>query len=251
MRLPFVHVNGIDMFYESHGEGEPLFLIHGAFGTHETHWRTQVPFFSEHFRVVSMDLRGHGVTANPTDELSVEMFAADIAEMISALRLKPAHIFGFSLGAVIALFLCIQHHDLARSLVLWGVNHQPDRRFLERIAQEHQLLENPEHSASLRRQHSAYGSKNFDRLSHQLKREAFRRRSFMEEEIRKIECPTLVCHGDRDEFVNLDLAVSLYRMLPKGALHVIPGSGHILSASRMETFNRVVLDFLLSTGQRS
>lgn len=244
--MPYIQVNDLSMFYERHGQGEPLLLIHGAFGTHSSHWRTQVPLFSQHFQVVAMDLRGHGQTSNPADDLSLELFARDISALVGALDLGPSHIFGFSLGGVIALTLGVDYPDVVKSLVLWGVNHRPDKRFLERISYEHELLEDPDRSRNLRKQHAgAQGGQSFERLSQLLKREAFRRRSFSEEEIRSIRPPTLVCLGDRDEFVALELGIELYRMLPNSALFVIPNSGHIVVGEKLETFNRVVLDHLL------
>ena len=221
-------------------------LIHGPFGTHSSHWRTQIPLFSQYFRVIAMDLRGHGQTNNPADDLSLDLFAKDIFHLISGLNLGPSHIFGFSLGGVIALTIGIDYPDAVKSLVLWGVNHRPDERFLERISYEHELLEDPNRSKNLRKQHGrVYGEQNFDRLSQLLKREAFRRRIFSDEEIRNVKSSTLVCLGDRDQFVTLELGMELYRTLPNSSLYVIPGSGHILAGEKLDSFNQVVLDHLL------
>lgn len=243
--MPYLRIKDLDMFYESHGDGEPLFLIHGAFGTHDVHWRSQLPLLSPRFRVVSMDLRGHGKTGNPAEQLSLDMFAEDIVGLIAALDLERVHLFGFSLGGVIALATAVKYPEAVRSLVLWGVNYRPDGKFLDRITKEHALLENPSLTKDLRRLHShAYGEKQFEDLSKHLKAEATRRRDFTAEELGAVKCATLVCQGDEDEFVALEQAFELRRMIEISQLLVIPGRGH-LDLGNAECFNQIVLDFLL------
>ncbi|MEJ2738596.1 MAG: alpha/beta fold hydrolase, partial [Dehalococcoidia bacterium] len=89
--MPFKRINDIDIYYEEHGEGEPLLLIHGL-GSSTRDWELQVPVLSEHYRVITVDLRGHGQTAKPKEPYSINLFADDTFKLLDALHALPAHI---------------------------------------------------------------------------------------------------------------------------------------------------------------
>ena len=120
--MPTANLGDIRLHYEASGEGEPLLLIHGL-GSSTRDWENQVPYFSEHYRVVTPDLRGHGRSDKPPGPYSIPLFAKDIAQLIKSLDIAPAHVIGLSLGGFVAFQLAVDHRDLVRSLVV--VNSAP------------------------------------------------------------------------------------------------------------------------------
>jgi pimeloyl-ACP methyl ester carboxylesterase len=106
----YIEANGLRVYYEVCGEGEPLLLIHGGTATSQS-WTSHLPAFTEHFRVFAPDSRGHGRTDNPAD---------DVAALIKALGLQRPLVLGYSDGGQIALELGMRYPGLARALVLGG-----------------------------------------------------------------------------------------------------------------------------------
>ena len=98
----YVEANGLKIYYEEYGSGEPLVLIHGG-TVNSSMWETQVPVFAQHFRVITPDSRGHGRTDNPRGELSYRLMAEDAAAFIKALGLTKPLICGYSDGGQITL----------------------------------------------------------------------------------------------------------------------------------------------------
>lgn len=103
-----IKVNDIDMYYEIHGEGEPLVLIEGL-GYSTWMWCKQVEELSKKFKVIIFDNRGVGETDKPDMEYSIEMFADDLADLLSKLEIKKAHILGVSMGGFVAQEFAIKY----------------------------------------------------------------------------------------------------------------------------------------------
>src|ERR671919_1339435 len=113
--MPTASVNGVALHYELAGSGNPLVLVHGAWGD-RTSWRFVAPSFSEHCRVLTYDRRGHSKSERPSGQGSFREDAADLAALIEHLDLQPAHIAGNSAGASIVLRLAGERPELLRSL---------------------------------------------------------------------------------------------------------------------------------------
>lgn len=115
----YVRANGLNIYYEQRGSGEPLLLLHGGTGTCRW-WDEQAPVLAEHFQVFALDSRGHGKTDNPTGTLSYRAMGDDVAAFIQELQLEQPLLVGFSDGAQIALEIGIRYPQLARGLILTG-----------------------------------------------------------------------------------------------------------------------------------
>ena len=120
--MPTIHVNGVDLYYETHGSGEPVLLIHGL-GSSTQDWEPQIPDLSKQFEVITFDVRGHGRSSKPEQRYSVKLFADDTAALIRALGIGPTHVVGISMGGMIAFQLAVDAPELLRSLVI--VNSGP------------------------------------------------------------------------------------------------------------------------------
>jgi pimeloyl-ACP methyl ester carboxylesterase len=113
----YASVNGLEMYYEIHGEGEPLILIHGGLGG-IAEFGQLLPLFAETRQVIAVELQGHGRTGDIDRPLSFELLAGDIAALIEHLGYENADVMGFSLGGGVALQTAIHHPEVVRKLVL-------------------------------------------------------------------------------------------------------------------------------------
>ena len=113
----YASVNGLELYYEIHGEGEPLVLLHGGLGG-IAEFGALLPALAETRRVIAVELQGHGRTADTDRPLSYEAMADDIAALIPALGFETADVMGFSLGGGVALQTAIRHPQVVRKLVL-------------------------------------------------------------------------------------------------------------------------------------
>jgi pimeloyl-ACP methyl ester carboxylesterase len=118
--MPHVHVNRVRLFYEDQGAGEPLVLVHGGFSDHNN-FRAVIPGLAESFRVVAYDRRGHSLSDRPEPLGTRRDQEDDLAALIEALGLGPAHVVGTSFGSAVALGLAARRPDLVRSLIA----HEP------------------------------------------------------------------------------------------------------------------------------
>ena len=115
--MPQIKVGDINMYYEVHGEGIPLVLIHGL-GADTNAWMFQMPELATKYKVVIFDNRGVGQTDTPDIPYSAQMMADDTADLMDALNIAEAHILGYSLGGFIAQELAIKYPQKVRSLIL-------------------------------------------------------------------------------------------------------------------------------------
>jgi len=116
-----IEVNDLKLHYIEKGEGYPLIFLHGGITIAEKNWENQIDFFSESFRVIATDSRGHGKTNNPSGEFSYRLMADDIAALIRKLKLEKPLIIGWSDGGQIVLEIGIRYPELAKALVAGGV----------------------------------------------------------------------------------------------------------------------------------
>ena len=115
--MPTIRVHGIDLYYEVHGAGQPVLLIHGL-GSSTRDWDLQVPALAARFKVITFDVRGHARSEKPKQRYSVKLFADDTAALIRALDIAPVHVIGISMGGMIAFQLAVDSPGLVRSLVI-------------------------------------------------------------------------------------------------------------------------------------
>ena len=108
---------GCSLHYEEYGHGAPLILIHGL-GSSCLDWELQVPVLSQHYRLVVVDVRGHGRSDKPRERYSIAGFTADLMALIEHLHLPPAHVVGLSMGGMICQQLGVRYPDKVLSLGL-------------------------------------------------------------------------------------------------------------------------------------
>jgi pimeloyl-ACP methyl ester carboxylesterase len=131
--MSYADVNGLSLYYEEHGAGEPLVLLHGGLGAAEL-WAPVLPALAAGRRVIAVDLQGHGHTADADRPFRAETMADDVAALIEHLGLEQADVMGYSLGGMVALRTAIQHPDRVRRLVLVSIAFRREGNHADAIA---------------------------------------------------------------------------------------------------------------------
>jgi len=127
--MPLVKVNGINLYYEIYGKGQPLVCVAGFTGDHNG-WQLVIPYLQENYQVIIFDNRGIGKSDCPDGPYTVEMMAEDTIGLIQALQLDPVHLLGNSMGGSIAQVIALRQPQLVKSLVLANSFMQPHGRLL-------------------------------------------------------------------------------------------------------------------------
>jgi 3-oxoadipate enol-lactonase len=242
------------------GDGPPVLLLHGL-GSCAADWTWQTPALERIYRVVAVDLPGHGASPLPRGRLTIEGMADRVASLLAGLDAGPAHVVGLSLGACVGLRLVLQAPGRVRSLTL--VNPFACVRLrgpadVARLATRLTLLA----AAPMPRLAAHVAGRLFPWPEQRGLREAAvaslaatsrrgyaaARRALARFDVRgqltAVRRPTLVVAGDRDLVVPLGLKLTLGAAIPGARLAVVPGSGHATPYDRPEVFNRLLLEFL-------
>jgi len=262
--MPKVRAGDIDMYYEVHGEGEPLVMIQGL-GTDISGWALQVAPLSERYRVVLFDNRGVGRSDTPEPPYSVAKMTDDTVALIDALGIDRAHVLGLSLGGMVAQELAVRMPQRLKSLVLVSTASRfppLTRHTLQvwlRMAEEGACLE-----TRLREMFSWWFTDRFFEKEkwvaavlnvflgnpHPQPVQCYRGQIAACLEYDSSDCPgqiavpALVVAGRKDILVPCGLSQQLADGIPGSELAFLEGAGHAMHAEIPDEFNRVVLDFL-------
>ena len=134
----YADVNGINLYYETQGTGYPLILLHGGLGAGSM-FGPNLPALAKGRQVITVDLQGHGRTADIDRPLTPQLMADDIAALIKHLKLDRPDVMGYSLGGGVATFVAIRHPELVRKLVIVSVNFKRSAIYPEMLAQQEQV----------------------------------------------------------------------------------------------------------------
>ena len=197
----YADVNGINLYYEIHGTGQPLVLLHGGLGSGEM-FGPVLPMLAERHQVVAVDLQGHGRTADIDRPIDLRLMAGDIAALIDHLKLTTPDLVGYSLGGGVALQTAAQHPAKVRRLVMVSANLRPDAIYPEMRAQQGQvsaaamtfMKDTPMYELY---QRVAPRPEDFPRLLDKIGESMSHDFDFTED-VRNLKMPTLVVAGDSD-----------------------------------------------------
>jgi pimeloyl-ACP methyl ester carboxylesterase len=218
-------VNGLKMYYEIHGAGNPLVLIHGGGSTIQSTFGRVLHTFAKTHKVIAVELQAHGRTADIDKPLSFEKDADDVAALLKQLNIDKADIFGFSNGASTTLQFAIRHPDLANKIIIastfynrngapawfWDFINKASFQGMPQLLKDAFLKVNPDTNA----------------LHRMYERDIARMQSFpdiSQEQMKTIRAPALIITGDRD-VTTPEHAAEMHRLLINSRLAIIPG-GH-------------------------
>ncbi|MCP4618851.1 MAG: alpha/beta fold hydrolase [Bradyrhizobium sp.] len=261
--MPHIKHDGIETFYAERGEGPPIVLIHGAEADHSMFDRL-VPHLCKHWRCIAYDQRDSGRTRNGTDEYPVERLADDVAGLIATLALPRAHIFGTSLGSVIAQNLAVRHPHRVDRLVLSSAIRagQVMADFAPETANRLAKLRadpvvNADAIAShffpephLREHPGLFASLRSGRSPEQAARRAGLLRRRYDLDLSAIANPTLVLVGAADRLIPPAHSLSIADEIAGSERHVLDGIGHVGSVQAPEATAQIITEFLNGGGKR-
>jgi pimeloyl-ACP methyl ester carboxylesterase len=264
--MSITNANGIDLYYEVHGEGEPLLLIMGLSLTSKSWFRT-IPALSEQYKVIVFDNRGVGHSGKPNSPYSIELMAEDARAVLDAAGVDSAHVYGISMGGMIAQRLALKYPERIKSLILGcttsgGEKHvQPSADVSMMMLSRASSTATPEeiawatapilYSQSFLENYREIVAEDIHRrietpvlpYAYMLQLQACMAHDTYNE-VHQITAPVLVIHGDEDKLVPYENGVTLAEKIPNAEFLTIKGAGHIYVTEANDLVNQRVLEFL-------
>ncbi len=238
--MPLVTVNSIQMYYEIHGDGEPLVLI-GGLANDASDYARMTPELSQRYKVITFDNRGVGRSEKPDTPYTIEMMADDVAGLLAALGVERTHILGVSMGGRIAIALTLKHPKLAQSLILVSTF----ARRLPLTWRRRFMLDNP-----VMRVLRAMGTK-YPQPQYAFLRQLQASRDYdASDRLHEIRIPTLILHGRNDHTAPFALAEAMRDGIP-GAQLIAFNGGHTFLFFQQKQFLDAVCAFLAAQSQTS
>ena len=267
-----VEVNGVNLWYEVSGDGEPVMQIHGG-GFGHSNFAPATPELAKEFKVVDYDMRGYGKSDRPVQEYDMEVWADDLAGLLDALGIERAHVHGTSMGGMIAIVFAGKYPERTRSVVIncAAAKLGPSGRLIFKnwidIARmdadgpgSRTLAELITWQALSKRFLEEQDAEELTDLIQQILRDSNRIEVFtaacqamcdmdITDWLPKISSPALVLGGDEDVMTPWDQGPGgvgqegIYESIPNAEKHVIAGSNHSTIFDSTEEHNRVVIDF--------
>ena len=262
--MPYKQFDGLNIYYEVHGQGSPLVMIRGL-GSNLDHWYAQAPTFAQYYKVIMFDNRGIARSSDLGGDYTVPMMAADTIGLMDALDLEQAYVIGFSMGGMIAQELAINHPNRIRGLVLvcthCGGTEQIEPSpevaalFKEMIYEatpeakvkaastlfDRQTLE---HCPEILNEYSKVWLKHPARPEILIKQSQAVLKHDTFSRLQKITAPTLVLAGSSDLLIPSANSKILAERIPGAELRVIAGGGHEILVEQPVLCNEAILDFL-------
>ncbi|HLA80565.1 MAG TPA: alpha/beta hydrolase [Thermoleophilia bacterium] len=260
--MPYLTVNDVRLHYEIVGGGPTVLLLHPV-GLDLTCWESQVRALAPGFRVLRVDLRGHGRSAIPLPPYTLKGFAADVHSLLNQLRLAPAHVIGLSLGGMVAQMLVLEYPSDVRSLVLADTTStlapEARRTMIERgeAATRGGMASVIESTLGRWFTPGFMGCEIVARCRERLLADdvqswaaTWRAISELDTEprLREIRVPSLVIIGEVDLSVPVSRARVMADLIPGARLVVLPGAPHMAPLERPDLFIPPVLEFLREVG---
>lgn len=242
----YLNVNGRTIYYEETGTGKPLLLLHG-FGRTLEDWKPYIPEFSKTYRVISIDLPGHGRSdlMDSTDVYLHKQAANQIIAFTKAMKLDSLNVIGFSSGAMITLYLATIQPSIAKKIiVIAGQTYYSDslRKFISGLGGPENFIMDAKELSQL---HGDYKGRlvaqqfwNFRKL--------YGDPSFTPDILSTISAQTLIVHGDNDPAASVENAFTMFRCIPGAHLWIVPFAEHvgIFSPEHQKEFIRQITSFL-------
>jgi pimeloyl-ACP methyl ester carboxylesterase len=222
-----IDTNGVRLFYEDRGDGEPLLLLHGGTGIGADWNAVFTAGDPAGFRVIVPDLRGHGRSTNPARTFTFRQAATDVFALLDQLGVSRVKAIGLSMGAKTLLHMATQQRERIDAMVLVSATPYfpaPARAAMAQLSAD--SFSDAEWTAQ--RQRHLHGDDQIRMLFDQMRglKDSYDDMAFTPPLLATITARTLIVHGDRDPLYPVELAIEMYRAIPRSALWVVPHGGH-------------------------
>lgn len=223
----YKEVNGIKMYYEIYGSGQPLVLLHGNGGSIKGHAQ-RIEYFKTNFQVIVIDSRGHGKSIDTSNkQLTYNQMAEDVSVLLDSLKIENAYLWGQSDGGILGLLLAIHHPEKVAKVAVFGANLYPGKKAvyneIDKLVMD-----------TLKATKDAKTKNLYTLLAYQP--------DIKDKDLQKIQCPVLVMSGDRDA-IRLEHSIEIFNNIPNANFFVMPGATHFGSYEKPELFNLVLSSF--------
>lgn len=236
-----VQINGIDVYYEVYGQGDPVILLHGGLAN-GTYWANQIPVFAAKYQLIVMDSRGHGRSSFDEQPISYALMASDVLGLMDHLGIQKADIVGWSDGGIIGLEIAIHHPDRLNKVVAYGANFDPTgvrldigtnarfNSYIERASQDYQT--------------TSPAPERWDEFLDNIGTMWATQPNYTEDQLKAITTPFLILDGEEEEAIDLNQTKLMALLIPGAELTLMPGTGHFAMFEKPDLFNQIVLDYL-------
>lgn len=252
----YAPVNGLKMYYEVHGSGQPVVLLHGAFMTITNNWDGWISELSRTRKVIAVEMQGHGRTADVPREITYENLADDVAALLDYLEIPRADLIGYSMGGAVAMQCAIRHPDRVRKAVIMSSTFRSDGMVAEGRDAIARLTADDFKGSPLESEYKKLSPTpdDFPRFVQRLAAMASKGHDFGADKLRATTTPMFFIHGDADGVLLAHIA-EMFRlkggdihgdMKPRSAsrLAILPNTTHVTLLQRMAIIVPMVNDFL-------
>lgn len=269
--MPEATINGFRMYYETHGAGQPLVMIHGGLGGGEgcaQMMEHHAEVLSESFQLIAYDRRAAGRSETPDDGYSIPNYAQDLHSLLQHLGVERAHVLGSSAGGPIALQFALDHPEMTQSLLLINTMtyvEESEREVRQRELDEiKQVLKDRGKEAAVEaglnsrwpgladsnpEQFSRLKTINLEQFDGIVKtiQSYLDIRDSLESRLHELSMPSMIVHGDADSRINIMCGLQLHQGIAGSEFHVIPGAEHGLLTIEARRTRGLIEEFLAET----
>ena len=253
----YAPVNGLKMYYEIHGQGEPVVLLHGAFMAVTDEWSDFARELSKTRKVIAVEMQGHGRTADIKRDMTYENLADDVAALLDYLKIPNADVVGYSLGGGVAIECAIRHPDKVRKVVSISAPYARDgwvKAGSDALANLNAEMFKGS-PAEIGYKKLSPTPDGFPDLVNHIKTMAMRPYDFGADKLRATKAPMFFMHGDADG-VRMEHIAEMYRLKGGGDIHgdiqprsesrlaILPGTTHVTLMNRLSIIVPMINDFL-------
>jgi len=253
----YAAINGMKMYYEIHGTGQPIVLLHGGLSTIDQDYSKIIPVLSQNYRVIGIELQGHGHTADIDRPLSIENLANDVNALLEQLKINKADFLGYSLGGGVVLELSIKHPELVERMILVSVAFSPEGYNPGVPVESLKKKPLPDLNSSVWRKaylKAAPDTSKWNDLISKIFQMEQNWKGWTPEQIKSIKSTALLIFGDAD-LSTPEHAAQMFRLfgggpsgdfyeLPPSELAILPGTVHTQMMERTELLLPMITSFL-------
>ena len=253
----YAPVNGLKMYYEIHGTGEPVVLLHGAFMAISGDWNDWINELAKTRKVIAVEMQGHGRTGDIKRDMTYENLSDDVAALLDYLKIERADIVGYSLGGGVAIECAIRHPEKVRKVVSISAPIRRDGWVKEGndfwLTFTWEMFKDTPMAVEYKKL-SPTPDKFPDFVNH-IKAMALKPYDFGSDKFAATKAPMFFIHGDADG-VRIDQIAEMYRLKGGGNIHgdmqprsasrlaILPNTTHVMLMNRMQTIVTMINDFL-------